>query len=68
MIQLEEKEHSTFQRHGKDLTMRLDIDVAEALCGMRRAVTTLDGRWGPKNGILNSCLEIINSILYSFIL
>merc|ERR1711978_399178 len=44
IIQLEEKEHSTFQRHGKDLTLRLDIDVSEALCGMRRSLKTLDNR------------------------
>ena len=25
VIQLEEKEHSTFQRHGKDLTLRLVV-------------------------------------------
>ena len=29
VIQLEEKEHSTFQRHGRDLTMRMDVDVSE---------------------------------------
>ena len=60
VIQLEEKEHATFQRHGKDLTMkyefyhvylvtqtlliRMDIDISESLCGMSRAVKTLDGR------------------------
>jgi hypothetical protein len=44
VIQLEEREHPTFQRHGKDLTMRMDIDVSEALCGMRRPITTLDNR------------------------
>jgi len=44
VIQLEEKEHSTFQRHGKDLTLRLDIDVSEALCGMKRSLKTLDNR------------------------
>jgi len=44
VIQLEEKEHSTFQRHGKDLTMRMDIDVSEALCGLKRQIKTLDNR------------------------
>ena len=29
VIQLEEKEHSTFQRPGRDLTMRMDVDVSE---------------------------------------
>ncbi|XP_023349567.1 dnaJ homolog subfamily A member 1 [Eurytemora carolleeae] len=37
-------EHTTFQRHGKDLTMKMDIDVSEALCGMTRLVKTLDNR------------------------
>ena len=41
---MEEKEHSTFQRHGKDLTLKLDINVSEALCGMKRTLKTLDGR------------------------
>jgi len=44
IIQLEEKEHATFQRHGKDLTLRLDIDVSEALCGMKRSLKMLDNR------------------------
>merc|ERR1719342_1093665 len=44
VIQLEEKEHSTFQRHGKDLTLKLDINVSEALCGMKRTLKTLVGR------------------------
>jgi len=44
VIQLEEKEHSLFQRHGKDLTMKMDIDVSEALCGMKRLIKTLDNR------------------------
>jgi len=44
VIQLEEKEHATFQRHGKDLTMKMDVDISESLCGMSRAVKTLDGR------------------------
>jgi len=44
VIQLEEKEHSTFQRHGPDLTMKMDIDVSEALCGITRLINTLDNR------------------------
>jgi DnaJ-class molecular chaperone len=49
VIQLEEREHPIFQRHGKDLTMRMDIDVSEALCGLRRPITTLDNRYAcPK--------------------
>merc|ERR1711971_977110 len=41
IIQMEEKEHEVFQRHGRDLAMKLDIDVYESLCGMKRAVKTL---------------------------
>jgi len=44
VIQLEEKEHATFQRHGRDLTMKMEVDISESLCGMSRAVKTLDGR------------------------
>lgn len=44
VIQMEEKEHALYQRHGKDLAMKLDIDISEALCGMKRAVKTLDNR------------------------
>ena len=61
IIQMEEKEHAVFQRHGeiffylgsdfkdilvsgRDLAMKLDIDVYESLCGMKRAVKTLDNR------------------------
>ena len=29
---------------GRDLVMKLDIDVYESLCGMKRAVKTLDNR------------------------
>ena len=29
---------------GRDLAMKLDIDVYESLCGMKRAVKTLDNR------------------------
>lgn len=35
VIQLEEKEHATFQRHGRDLSMRMDISLQEALCGVK---------------------------------
>jgi len=44
VIQLEEKEHALFQRHGRDLAMKLDINVSESLCGMKRVVKTLDNR------------------------
>ena len=44
IIVLEEKEHSTFQRHGQDLVTTLGITLVEALCGMTKIVTTLDKR------------------------
>ena len=44
IIQLEEKKHDTFQRHGVDLSMRLDITLSEALCGLKRVIETLDKR------------------------
>jgi len=44
VIQMEEKEHPVFQRHGRDLAMKMEIDVSEALCGMKRSIKTLDGR------------------------
>lgn len=44
IIQLEEKPHSLFQRHGKDLAMRMDLELSEALCGLKRVVKTLDDR------------------------
>jgi len=44
VIQLEEKPHDVFQRHGPDLTMRMDLSLSEALCGMKRLVKTLDKR------------------------
>lgn len=44
IIQLEEKEHSLFQRHGTDLSMRIDISLHEALCGLKVPIQTLDNR------------------------
>ena len=44
VIQLEEKEHATFQRHGCDLSMKMDLSLAEALCGFRAPIETLDKR------------------------
>lgn len=43
-IQLEEKPHDLFQRHGKDLAMRMDLSLSESLCGFTRVVKTLDDR------------------------
>jgi DnaJ-class molecular chaperone len=33
-----------YQRHGRDLSSKMDISLAEALCGMKRTLKTLDGR------------------------
>ena len=38
VVQLQEKEHETFQRHGRDLSTKMDVDIAEALCGVRRTI------------------------------
>ena len=44
VIQLEEKPHHLFQRHGKDITMKMDITLSEALCGLKKVIKTLDNR------------------------
>lgn len=44
IIVLSEKEHPTFTRKDTDLYMNMEIDLADALCGMRRSVMTLDDR------------------------
>ncbi|XP_032407227.1 LOW QUALITY PROTEIN: dnaJ homolog subfamily A member 4 [Xiphophorus hellerii] len=44
VIVLDQKEHSLFQRQGDDLVMKMDIKLAEALCGFRKTVRTLDNR------------------------
>ncbi|XP_005798300.1 dnaJ homolog subfamily A member 4-like [Xiphophorus maculatus] len=44
VIVLDQKEHPLFQRQGDDLVMKMDIKLAEALCGFRKTVRTLDNR------------------------
>jgi len=44
IIQLEEKPHDLYQRHGRDLSMRMDISLSESLCGFKRVLKTLDKR------------------------
>jgi DnaJ family protein A protein 2 len=41
---LQEREHETFKRKGADLVTTLEISLSEALCGLTRTVTHLDGR------------------------
>ncbi|XP_067653821.1 dnaJ homolog subfamily A member 1-like [Haliotis asinina] len=44
IIVLDQKPHGTFQRHGNDLIMKMNIDLVEALCGFVRPIETLDQR------------------------
>jgi len=44
IIQLEEKPHDLYQRHGRDLLMRMDVALSESLCGLKRVLKTLDKR------------------------
>ena len=44
IIQLEEKPHDLYQRHGKDLSTKMDVSLTEALCGMKKVLKTLDNR------------------------
>jgi len=50
ILQLEEKSHELFQRHGRDLAMRCDLSLSEAICGLQRVIKTLDSR----NIVLNT--------------
>ena len=44
IVQLHAKPHDIFQRHGGDLAMRCDIELSEALCGLKRVIKTIDSR------------------------
>uniref|UniRef100_A0A8D0HFZ8 DnaJ heat shock protein family (Hsp40) member A4 n=1 Tax=Sphenodon punctatus TaxID=8508 RepID=A0A8D0HFZ8_SPHPU len=44
IIVLDQKDHGTFQRRGNDLIMKMKIELAEALCGFKRTIETLDNR------------------------
>ena len=44
IIQLEQKPHDLFQRHGIDLSMKMDLSLSESLCGMKKVIKTLDNR------------------------
>ncbi|KAG0696173.1 DnaJ subfamily A member 2 [Chionoecetes opilio] len=43
-IILQEKAHDAYLRRGIDLHLDMTISLTESLCGLRRPVTTLDGR------------------------
>lgn len=44
IIVLDQKEHPVFQRQEDNLIMKMKIKLAEALCGFKKTVTTLDDR------------------------
>lgn len=44
VIVLDEKEHDIFKRKGDDLFIKMEVELADALCGFTRRVETLDKR------------------------
>lgn len=44
VIVLMEKEHDTYTRKGCDLIIQMEVDLVDALCGLKRELTTLDDR------------------------
>uniref|UniRef100_UPI0037E8945F dnaJ homolog subfamily A member 4 n=1 Tax=Semicossyphus pulcher TaxID=241346 RepID=UPI0037E8945F len=44
IIVLDQKEHSVFQRQEDNLVMKMTIKLAEALCGFKKTIVTLDDR------------------------
>ncbi|KAF7663226.1 hypothetical protein LDENG_00216150 [Lucifuga dentata] len=44
IIVLDQKEHSVFQRKDDDLKMKMEIKLADALCGFKKTIQTLDNR------------------------
>jgi len=44
VIVLDEKEHDVFIRQGSDLYLKINIELADALCGFTRNIKTLDNR------------------------
>lgn len=44
IIVLDEKEHPVFRRSGRDLIVRVELELTEALCGYQRCIKTLDDR------------------------
>ena len=65
VIQLEEKPHELFQRHGIDISMRMDILLSESLCGFKKIIKTLDNRdiiihTKPGEIIKHGALKVVN--------
>ncbi|XP_030042242.1 dnaJ homolog subfamily A member 4 [Microcaecilia unicolor] len=44
IIVLEQRDHETFQRQGENLIMKMELQLAESLCGFRKPIPTLDQR------------------------
>ncbi|XP_013794664.1 dnaJ homolog subfamily A member 1-like [Limulus polyphemus] len=44
IIVLDEKEHETFKRSGRNLIMQMELTITEALCGFQKTIETLDHR------------------------
>jgi len=44
IIVLDEKEHATYKRSGIDLIHTMNISLTDALCGLKKTITTLDDR------------------------
>ncbi|XP_076033548.1 dnaJ heat shock protein family (Hsp40) member A4-like [Oratosquilla oratoria] len=44
IIVLDEKEHEVFRRVSNDLTMQIEIELVESLCGFQKPIKTLDDR------------------------
>ena len=44
IIVLDEKAHDKFKRSGQDLIVKMDINLTEALTGMKKTIKTLDER------------------------
>lgn len=44
IVVIDEQPHERFRRHGVDLSIKVEINITEALCGFQRGIITLDGR------------------------
>lgn len=44
IIVLDEKPHDKFKRSGQDLIVKMDINLTDALTGMKKTIKTLDDR------------------------
>lgn len=44
VIVLDEQEHPVFTRKAHNLSIRIELELVEALCGFHKSITTLDKR------------------------